>query len=275
MCQLNLYMVPKSVPKEEVISIFEKHNLYIIKDSYYKFNDLARNYEFYSANSGCDCSSIISRLREENVSNFNAYKIRKKNEEIEKLNKMKRLKTSKEYDTKVKEFENQRDKLWDVLESFSKHIDDYETEEQEKIFKSNLKQEEQIKMIHEILYPKVNEMYKTLEKNKEYQNALKEYQNYIIKNTDLNYSIYYDIKEKEKTVYEYDFSDFYEQFSNLKDAFIDVLKLAKEIYIYPFWQDEDLLEIKDERQVMIENLNIEDLIFLPYKNLLQIEAISK
>lgn len=99
-------------------------------------------------------------------------------------------------------------------------------------------------MIHEILYPKVNEMYKTLENNKEYQNALKEYQNYLIKNTDLNYSIYYDIKEKEKTVYEYDFSDFYEQFSNLKDAFIDVLKLAKEIYIYPFWQDEDLLEIK-------------------------------
>lgn len=138
-----------------------------------------------------------------------------------------------------------------------------------------MKQEEQIKMIHEILYPKVNEMYKTLENNKEYQNALKEYQNYLIKNTDLNYSIYYDIKEKEKTVYEYDFSDFYEQFSNLKDAFIDVLKLAKEIYIYPFWQDEDLLEIKDERQVMIENLNIEDLIFLPYKNLLQIEAISK
>lgn len=183
MCQLNLYIVPKGVPKEEVISIFEKHNLYIIQNSHYNLNNLARNNEFYFTGSGCDCSSIISKLREENDSNFNSYKIRKKNEDIEKLNRMKRLKTSKGYKTKV--------------------------------------------------------------------------------------------KSDEKIVNEYEAINFDQQFSDLKNIFTDVLKFAKEIYIYPFWQDGELLEIKGERQVTIENLNIEDLIFLPYKNLLQIKAISK
>lgn len=274
MCQLNLYMVPKSVSKEEIINIFEKYNLYISGNSYYKLDEFVESYEIYAANCGCDCRSIISSLQDVNVSNFDEYKIKKKNEDTEKLNKMKNLKDSKDYETKVKEFENNRNKLWEIVDNFSKHIRDYEIQEKEKIFALNLKEDEECKMMDEILYPKLNEMHEVIYKSKEYNNALEEYQDYITKNADLNESTYYDIEENEKTINEYDFSDLHDQFSDLKNIFTEILKLTKEIYIYPFWQDDEPLEIKDKRQIVIENFSIEDLVFLPYRNLLQIGTIK-
>lgn len=272
MCQLNLYLVPKNVPEDNIINIFEKHDLYISKEIYYKFNEPLENYEFYSANLGCDCSSIISRLEEEDFSSFEDYKIRKKAEDINKLNKVKKLRASQGYKTKVRAFEKQRDKLWEVLDNFSEHIADYEAEERERIFALNIQEEEKSRMLHEILYPKLTEMYRTLESNKEYQNVYKEYRGYIAENADLQESIYYDIEEKEKNIAEYDFSDLHNQFSDLKNTYIEVLKLTNEIGVYPFWQDGEPLEIKGKRQVMIQNLTIEDLIFLPYRNLLQIRG---
>jgi len=267
-------MVPENVQAEKIIGIFEKHNLSISVESHYKLDDLADSYEIYSTNCHCDCDSIISRLQEKNVSSFDEYKIKKKEEDIKKLNRMKNLKSDKDYEIRVKEFENERDKLFEVLNNFSKYISDYETEETENILALNLKEEEQTKMFYEILYPKRNEMYKELDNNKEYQNAIKKYHDFLSENSDLFESTYYNIEDFEKTITEYDFNDFIYQFSNLKNIYSEILELTDEICIYPFWQDAESLEIKDKRQVDIQNLNIDELVFLPYRNLLKISSVK-
>jgi len=268
-------MAPKNVPAEEIISIFEKYNLNTSMASYYKIDEMAERYEFYSTSCHCDCNSIISRLQNENVSSFDAYKIKKKNEDTEKLNRMKEVKANKDYEKRVKEFENERDRLWELLDSFSKNIIDYETEETEKILALNLQDEEQSKMFNEILYPKLNEMHKELDSNKEYQNTLKEFRDFLAENTDLDNSIYYNIADFEKTINEYDFSDFIDQFNSLKNTFREILELADEICIYPFWQDREPSEIKNKRQVVLQNLNIDDWVFLSYRNLLKIVSVRE
>jgi len=275
MCQLNLYMVSNMVPIDEIINIFEKYNLDIGVENYYKLDELSGRCEFYSTSYHCDCKSIISRLQKENVSSFDAYKIKKKNEDIEKLKRIKTLKGTKDYEARVKEFTNKQDKLLEIINSFSQNIFDYEEKETERIFALNLQDEERNKMFQETLYPKINEMHKELENNEEYQNASKDLQDYLTKNQDLADSTYYNIAEAERKIAEYDFSDFLEEFSNLKNAYREVLNFVDEICIYPFWQDGEALEIKDEKQVIIQNLNIDDLVFLPYRNLLKISSVKE
>lgn len=275
MCQLNLYMITKNVSNGEVISIFEKYNLFISVEDYYKLDDIVETYTLYSDSYHCDCNSIISRLQEESVSSFDAYIVKKKAEDIDKLNRMKTLKASKNYKTKVKEFENQKDKLWEVIERLNQEILDYENEETEKIFALDLQDENKYKMLDEILYPKLRKMRKELGNKIEYQNALKNYEDYLFQNRDLSESIYYNIADFESKIAKYDFSDFLDEFNNLKNAYYEILKLADEICIYSFWQDENALSIEGQRQVEIQDLSIDDLVFLPYRNLLKIKSAKR
>lgn len=215
MCQLNLYIVPKTVPQDQIINIFQRYNLFIEEHRYHKLDYFDEGYSLFASKGACDCGSIISKLQEEKVDSFEFYKVKKKQEDVEKLNRIKELKASKDYKKKVKEFTKQRDKFWETMDDFSKHIHDFETKETERIFELKLQ------------------------------------------------------------IVEYDFSDFYEQFNNLNNAIIETLKIAKEIYIYPFWQNDEPLELKGERQVILKNLKIEDLVFIPYNNLLKVTSFEE
>jgi len=189
---------------------------------------------------------------------------------MQKLSKIKTLKGDKDYNIKVKEYENERDRLWNVVEEFSKYIHDYENKETKKILALNLKKKETMKL-HEELSSKLGDMLQELDENKDYQKALKEYNQFVNENSDLGDSTYYNIEEHEKKINEYDFNDFYDEYNNLKNIYMEVLKLEEEICIYPFWQDEEAIDIESRRQVTIENLDIDDLLFLPYNNLLIIK----
>ena len=270
MCQLNLYIIPKNVATKDIINIFQKHNLSIREVRYYKIDGLEENYTLYSTNGQCDCNSTISKLQNENINTFDAYKIKKKEEDIKKLNRMKKLKSNKNYEKMAKIFQSRRDSLLDIVDGFRKDIRNYETEELERLSALNLKDDELSKILREIVYPKMDEMYSQLNNNKEYKNASQNFQDFMNENNDINDSIYFNIEEFEKEMNEYDFSNFFDEFNSFKSICSEILKLSDEISIYPFWQDEELLKIQNKRELTFENLNINDLVFLPYGNLLKI-----
>lgn len=264
-------MVPKSIAAKDVINTFQKYNLDIGEITcYYKINKLEESYKFYSTNCHCDCGSIISKLQNENVHSFDEYKIKKKEEDIEKLNVMKKLKSNKDYEGRVKEFQAKWHELLDIVEDFKKHIGDYQTEEFERALALNLGDEELSKRFNDVVYPKTNEMYAELENNQEYKNACKKFEDFMKENNDLNDSIYMNIEEFEKEINEYDFSNFMEEFNNLKSICSEILELADEICIYPLWQDGEPLIIKNNKEVAFENLSINDLVFMSYRNILKV-----
>lgn len=266
MCQLNLYLIPKIIPAEEVVSIFKSSGLDICLDTYYKLDALTEKYNCYAASYRCDCGSIISKLKDDETKTFDEYKIKKKNDNIEKLKRMKALKAAEDYDIRVREYEAERDRLQSIANSFRAYIHDYETEEFQRIKNLNISEKEKVKMVDEALRSKHDE----LEKNEDYQKALSIYWDFSDANRDLGESIYYNIEENEKMIESYNFSDFYDQYNNLKNAFTDILKLTEEICIYPFWQDEEPMIIVDRSQIAIDNLTIGDLAYLPYRNLLTV-----
>lgn len=272
MCQLNLYMVPKKITTQKVMDIFEKNHLEVIVSEYYKIDEFVDSYEFYCTSYHCDCNSIISRRQEEDFSSFEEYKEKKKEEDLEKLNRIKTLKSSKGYDIRARELEEKSNTLFELANEHRKHIDDYEVEESERIASLNLQEEERTKMFNEIFLLKLSKLHNELENNKEYQKAMKEYYEFLTENDEMFESIYFNIEEFEKRIEEYDYNDFIEEFYSLKNICTEVLKVADEICIYPFWQNEEPLGLKEIRQVEIKNFCIEDLNFLPYKNLLKIKA---
>ncbi|WP_026477690.1 hypothetical protein [Alkaliphilus transvaalensis] len=274
MCQLNLYLVPKNIPAKKIISIFEKYNLSTSIDCYNIIDSLADDYTFYSTSSHCDCDSIISRLQNAKVSSFDMYKRKKQEKGIKKLNNIKKLKSNKNYNKIVKEFEAERDQLWGRIESFSQHIKDYEIEESKKISALNPSDEERSRMYDELIYSKTNEMFKELNNDKEYQNVLKEYQDFLTINADLDDSISNSIAELEKTLND-DLNGFVNQFNIFNNVCREILELTDQICIYPFWQDGQSLEVENTRHVLYENFNIDHLVFQPYRNLLKIGGPTK
>lgn len=267
MCQLNLYLVPKSVPEEEVINSIEKH-VKGIAESKYIIDALANSYNFYCGY-GCDCHSYVSRLQDEEAGSFDEFKAKKKDEDIKKLARMKSLKESEDYQQRIDKFNYEKDAVWARVESFTSPIEAYRDEQIEMLTSLNLQEKEELEQLY-LIAAKEKEMFDEVESIKEYQAAYKVYQDYMKANADLRESARYDIEENEKLVAEYDFGDYYEEFKNLRNIFAEVLKIADEICLYPFWMDEGPMEIKGERQVDIEDLKIDDLVFLPYKNLLKI-----
>lgn len=272
MCQLNLYIVPKNIPTQKVMSIFEKNNSDVIVSEHYKLDELVDKYEFYCTSGHCDCNSIISRLQEEDFSSFEEYKVKKKQEDIEKLNRIKDLKATEDYEVRVKKFEEESGRLLKALEDYIKYINEYQIRESERISSLNLQEEEKTKIFNEVYFAKIKELNNELEENEEYQNAMKKYQDFLSENSDLFESIYFNAEDFEERIVSYDCRDFGEEFSTLKNICTEILEISDELCIYPFWQNEEPLDFKELNKVCIESLCIEDLIFLPYKNLLKIKS---
>ncbi|SHJ10028.1 hypothetical protein SAMN02745163_01304 [Clostridium cavendishii DSM 21758] len=270
MCQLNLYMIPKNIPREKVISVFKKNNFYIREESYYKFDDLSEKYEFYHISSHCDCNSIISRLQEENVNSFEEYKVKKKLEDTDKLSRMKKIKCSKDYKKKARKFKKQKEKLRNRAYRLHDIVSDWTDEEIEWGLEKFLVSEELEKIRSANRFEKLNRLFREIEKEKEYKKAFGRYNEYMDKNKDLFDSIYYNISKYQKEIAEYDFSDFNEGYEQLQNLYRDILKLTNEICVYPFWQNEEQIKIEDRKEVKIEDLSVDDLVFLPYRNILKV-----
>lgn len=282
MCQLNLYMVPKNVPSEDVINIFGKYDLDMIEvTDHYKVADMKENYKFYSTMNHCDCRSKISNLQNENIQSFDVYKIKNKSENVKKLEYMKILKANENYEEIVTEFEERRDFLLSKVENLSKHIGDYEIQELEKAQELSLTEEE-LRLteeelrnrLNDVVYPRTSELWRELENTIEYQDASKEFQDFMKKNGEIGDSRYINIEEFENQINEYDFIDFFEEFTTLKDIFNEILQISTEICIYPFWQGGEVLEVNNKREVSYANLIIDDLVFLAYNNFLKIVVIE-
>jgi hypothetical protein len=219
MCQLNIYMVPKTVPPEEVINLFEKSGLNVGLETYYKIEALTEDFNLYSTKGHCDCNSVISKLQDEGCNSFEEYKIKKKREDVEKLNKMKTLKSMEDYKARLIDYTTERDRLWEIVNNFKTYLQEFETGEYKRIKKLNIPESEKVKMIHKILCSKQEE----LEKNEDYQKAFKTYRDFSKKNSDLEESIYYDIDKYEEIVAGYSFDDFYSEYNNIKSAFTEIL----------------------------------------------------
>lgn len=271
MCQLNLYIIPKTVPVGEAIKIFKKSGLNISLETSYEIDALTEDYNLYSTNGHCNCNSVISNLQDDDSTSFNEYKIKRKREDIEKLNRMKVLKSTDDYDERLKKYVIERDRLWGIADDFRAYIHDFETEEFQKIQDLNLPGSEQVKMFDEVLVPKLKEMQNELEKNEEYQKAFNVYKDFSRQNSNLEESIYYDVEKYEEIVANYNFDNFYNEYSSLKNAFEEVLKLGEDVCVYPFWQDGEPMEIKDRRIVNIDSLDIDNLVFLSYRTLLVVK----
>jgi hypothetical protein len=257
-------MVPKAVPPEEVINIFKKFGLNVVSETYYKIDNLIEEFNLYSTKAHCDCGSIISKLQDERCNSFDEYKLKKKGEDLEKLNNMKTLKDRYDYETTLNDYMNERNRLWNIVNSFKPYIQKFQMEEYERIKKLNIEKAEKVKMIDEMLRSKHGDS----EKNQEYQKASKTYRDFLKGNSDLEESIDYDIEKNESVIADYKFEDFYEEYNDIKSAFTEILKLTKEICVYPFYQDNEKMVIVERRQVRIDSLEIDNLTFLPYRSLL-------
>ncbi len=241
---------------------------------HYKVADMKENYKFYSTMNHCDCRSKISNLQNENIQSFDSYKRKKRSENVKKLEYMKILKSDENYEEIVTEFEERRDFLLSKVENLRKHIGYYEIQELEKAQELSLTEEELSNRLNDVVYPRISELRRELENTIEYQDASKEFQDFMNINRELGDSIYINIEEFENQINEYDFNDFIEEFTTLKDIFNEILQISTEICIYPFWQDGEVLEVNNKREVSYANLIIDDLVFLAYNNFLNIVVIE-
>lgn len=123
------------------------------------------------------------------------------------------------------------------------------------------------------LYNKTSKMRSKTEKSIESKIIAKEYMKFLKDNNLMNLSDYYynNINERKNIIENTDYTDIHIEYNEYKKIFIEMLELVDEISIYPFWQNINKLKVKGIKEVYINDLKIEDLVFHPYHHLLTIK----
>ena len=249
MCQLNVYVVPKSVTEEQVKKCFE--NINIVSNITQEFNiEALKKYNFYSYTYTCNCGSLISRLAEsEDAEQYDSYSAYTKNECMEKLNKLyaiKALQQDPDYKKKFDEYFNERERLFMAYLEASEHltpdINEHDTPEY-------------------LAFSKYMEDNPLLEDSSVYP---------LVPDEDFPFNtVDEEIEQVEKNLALIDQES--EEFKELKKTLSKLLQISPEVKIFAYWMSGNNPTILQKGQrIKLEELNELILAKLPYEKLLTI-----
>ena len=244
MCQLNLYIVPKTVKKEKVLDLMKKYFYYdkpeCVTEENLLYEVQDENNVYVSAGMGCNCGTVQSSFAEED----------KKMPWIELKNA--KIQAEQERIAKIKELIEQED----FLERKNKFYQKLEELNNARMGASG-------KDAEELLL----ETQKLIQEN----GLILETMTYEFQKIDdgkavITFNSNEDLQNTQKRVCE----NFEKEFENIK-AFVDeVLKEAEDVKLLSFWQDGDLPKIESEEYVWQDEFKIEDVIYMKYNELLTI-----
>ena len=243
MCQLNLYIVPKSVNKERVLNLMKDYFYYDKPECVTEENILVEvqdeNNVYVSAGMGCNCGTVQGSFQEEdNTKTWQELKQEKMNAERERLLRFKSLLESEDYLEKKNEFRKRLDELSEKRNNANGQEADDLLKEMQKMFQDDI-----------------------FDVSMRYEKHKTEDGVEIIFNT-----IDEDLENLERSVC----GTIEKDFENLK-AFVDeILEDADEVKLFSFWQDGDLPKVESEEYVFQDEFKIEDVIYMKYNELLTI-----
>lgn len=243
MCQLNLYIVPKNVNKEKVLELMKEYFYYKEPECVDEENllpELSGDYSIYtSAGMGCNCGTVQARFQDsdKNVS-WETLKSDLIKAELERLEKIKEIINSEDYEERKKN-------AFDTLEKLNKEREKAGINEMDEIVKKSQE------FFQENLLLIQSSIYVAQEQN--------DGSSFIIK----------DIEEDIKNVSR-QYDNVENEFNSLKEFASEILKISDEVKFLSYWQDGDMPYIAYEKDKVLKDLNIEDVIYLKYNELLTI-----
>ena len=290
MCQLNVYMIDKYVPGMDVKEIFNKHHHQNFENlnSEVVIKSYDDDYNYYEAsNNRCDCGSLIGLIRE-HKGKFNTYKeyLEANNKtQILKLYNIKQLLQLPDYEAKLTNCLNTRDKLFDKLINALNPVRELDIQISNLQIKTKPNLQEQIKLKQ--LTTDRNSLQEKIENSHDYILNTEIYQNFVAENEDLINSQNYMLDYKKdwwqenidlaisKAEHE-NHSHTNAEFNHLKFVLGDILKLTDKVKLFSFWQNDAKIEndyfnsLTEVKTVKLSDLTLEDLIFLDFKEVITI-----
>lgn len=247
MCQLNLYIVPKTVKKESVLSIMKDCFGYqepeCVTDENYLPGVQDLNDIYISAGMGCNCGTVQT-LYQSNSDGKSWLDVKKEIalEKVERLNKIKTLLEREDY----LEYKNR------VLGK-SHELENRIKESKGRDYENVMKEWQLFFSENSLLY-----------------DAMMKYEK--IKTENGKEIVYHNIDDEIKNIEKFEFENIENEYEDLV-RFIDaILEQVDEVKLLSFWQDGNSPYVKNEKFVMRNDLKIDDIIFLKENELLTIFA---
>jgi len=247
MCQLNLYIIPKTMKEEVVLDIMKNCFCYQNPECVNAENLLPEVQEFNniytSAAMGCNCGSVQTYFqnRAEGESWFDVKK-QLKEEKLNKLNKIRILLERPDY----LEYKNS------VLAK-SKELEKKLKESKGEKYQEDLKEWQLFFSENDLLY-----------------DAMMRYEKHKTENgKDV---VYHNIEEEILNIEKNEFGSIENEYEDLVKFIDAILEEVDEVKLLSFWQDGDAPFVKNEKYVMRKDLKIDDIIFLKDNELLTIFA---
>ena len=244
MCQLNLYIVPKSVKKEKVLELMKEYFYYDKPECVTEENLLYEvqddNNVYVSAGMGCNCGTVQSSFAEEDQTKpWQTLKEEKIQAESERIAKIKEL-------IEQEDFLERKNAFYQKLEELNNARNGANGKEAEDLLLETQKLIQENRLILETM---------TFELQKVDDDKAV-----------ITFNSSEDLQNTQKRVCE----NFEKEFENLK-AFVDeILKETEEVKLLSFWQDGDLPKVETEEYVFQDEFKIEDVVYMKYNELLTI-----
>ena len=247
MCQLNLYIVPKTIKEEVVLGIMRNYFSYQNPECVTAENLLPEVQDFNniytSAAMGCNCGSVQTCYQGD-ADGKTWIEIKKEiaQEKIEKLNKIKVLLEREDY----LEYKN---KVLVKSRELENRLKESKCEDYEKVMKE-----------WQLFFSENSLLY----------DAMMKYEKHKIEGgVDV---VYHCIDEEILNVDKVEFGSIENEYEDLVKFVDAILEDADEVKFLSFWQDGTNPFVKNEKYVFRKDLKIEDFIFLKDNELLTVFA---
>lgn len=311
MCQLNIYCVPKTVKKEKVIILLNTAfgvDIAECIDEEKPIAELNEDYSFFiCAGMRCNCGSFLAAHHDyEGNDTYKELNKNLQNAEIERLERIRDFMEQKDYKKMRRLFDKEVKKLWKAIEIAGEDVRNEEIRLTDEVMdREDLSEDEKNRLMHEEVYPKVNELLTKMEARPQNIAAMQAYQDFIQKNDLMWQSWCYELKrtnpERTEMVEINDFisgnegSETYEiempsnciydvieskkreslkeivqEYEEIKAFIKSVLKIVKEIKLFAFWQDGATITVKCKKAIKYSDIKIDDIAFLKYNELLTV-----
>lgn len=307
MCRLNVFLVSDNVGKEKVIFFMKEYlgfNAAECVDGENLLIGAAEGFSLYvSGGMRCNCGSVISSLKDEDLC-FEKFYEKNLRENVERLEKIKEIMSSKNYKRRKKAVEKQMNKFSEEMQELNRETARLERDLTEKIVNDKtLSDEEKSRKMHEEVYPLINKKLCETDESEAMKDLQKRQAEFLRcgDNELLLDSCRYTLKKRkpEKITLVPLFSEDGEEETvempsdNIDDAiaearsnkiktaaireyqeivdFIEaVRKEGGRIKVLSFWQDGEAAEVKEEREIDFTEMTVDSLAALPYNVLLSI-----
>ena len=243
MCQLNLYIVPKSVNKENVLNLMRDYFYFERPQCVTEENILIEvqdEHEIYvSAGMGCNCGTVQSIFKEEDaMKSWSELKQEKINEKREHLLKIKKFLEREDYLEIKTEIRNRLDEFEKIRETANGEDVEDTLYEMQRIFQEGV-----------------------------YFDSMRYEKHKMEDGTEVSFkNIDEDLENVERSVSE----NVETEFKNLKTFVDEILKETDEVKLFSFWQSANVPKIEGEKYVFQDELKIEDIIYMKYNELITI-----